>query len=163
MRPRTRLRVGVPSRKASSADDPCVLRVNWAYRPMIPWDNVTISARARITQANKRLRSLTAGGGRHGMAISRGLVVQNGRCSRRSPSPSFPDWECDRDAPNRKRHMPLQNSRSVSMQRCMWWVQFPAQQSLPVAPVPPGPSGAGAARSPCVCALRFATGNCPHS
>ena len=53
---------------------------------MIPWDNVTISARARITQANKRLRSLTAGGGRHGMAISRGLVVQNGRCSRRSPS-----------------------------------------------------------------------------
>ena len=44
---------------------------------MIPWDNVTISARARITQANKRLRSLTAGGGRHGMAISRGLVVQN--------------------------------------------------------------------------------------
>jgi hypothetical protein len=53
---------------------------------MIPWDNVTISARSRITQANKRLRSLTAGGGRHGMAISRGLVVQNGRCSRRSPS-----------------------------------------------------------------------------
>ena len=72
-----RLCFGVPSRKASSADDPCVLRVNWAYRPMIPWDNVTISARARITQANKRLRSLTAGGGRHGMAISRGLVVQN--------------------------------------------------------------------------------------
>ena len=89
MRPRTRatsFRVGVPSRRVSLADDPCVLRVNWAYRPMIPWDNVTISARARITQANKRLRSLTAGGGRHGMAISRGLVVQNGRCSRRSPS-----------------------------------------------------------------------------
>ena len=52
--------------------------MNWAYRPMIPWDNVAISARARITQANKRLRSLTAGGGRHGkMAVSRGLVVQS--------------------------------------------------------------------------------------
>ena len=67
--------------------DPCVLRVNWAYRPMIPWDNVTISARAPITKANKRLRSLTAGGGRHGMAVSRGLVAQNGRCIRCFASP----------------------------------------------------------------------------
>ena len=61
--------------------------LGWAYRPMIPWDNVTISARARITQANKRLRSLTAGGGRHGMAVSRGLVAQNGRCIRCFASP----------------------------------------------------------------------------
>ena len=71
---------------ASQSNETRVCILNWAYGPMIPWGNVTISARARITQANKRLRSLTAGGGRHGMAISRGLVVQNGRCSRRSPS-----------------------------------------------------------------------------
>ena len=54
---------------------------------MIPWDNVTISARAPITKANKRLRSLTVGAGRHGMAVSRGLVAQNGRCIRCFASP----------------------------------------------------------------------------
>ena len=61
--------------------------MNWAYRPMIPWDNVTISARAPITKANKRLGSLTVGAGRHGMAVSRGLVAQNGRCIRCFASP----------------------------------------------------------------------------
>ena len=54
---------------------------------MIPWDNVTISARAPITKANKQLRSLTVGAGRHGMAVSRGLAAQNGRCIRCFASP----------------------------------------------------------------------------
>jgi len=62
--------------------------------------------------------------------------------------PSFSDWECDRNAPNLKRHMRLQISHLLPMQRCVWWVDFLAQQSFPVAPVPPGPSGTGAVQSP---------------
>ena len=62
--------------------------------------------------------------------------------------PSFSDWECDRNAPNHKRHMPLQISHWLPMQCCMWWMDFLAQQSFPVAPVPPGPSGTGAVQSP---------------
>ena len=43
---------------------------------------------------------------------------------RHHDSPPFSDWECDRNAPNHKRHMPLQNYHWLPMQRCMWWVHF---------------------------------------
>ena len=62
--------------------------------------------------------------------------------------PSFSDWECDRNAPNHKRHMPLQNYHWLPMQLSMWWVHFLAHQWCLVSPIPPGPSGRGAVQSP---------------